>query len=76
MESGTGLDDTGTEKNSASRSYSTPYWHIAFTFGEGAQKKGGKKKKKKEKNLLKARAKSSTESLMPMDSMMPPSAGA
>ena len=40
------------------------------------KKKGGKKKKKKEKNLLKARAKSSTESLMPMDSMMPPSAGA
>jgi hypothetical protein len=28
------------------------------------------------KNLLKARAKSSTDSLMPIDSMMPPSAGA
>jgi len=53
MESGTGLDDTGTEefsferktadffslKKSALRSYSMPYGHIAITFGGRAKKK-------------------------------------
>ena len=81
MESGTGLDDTGTEKFSFERKTADFFFSKKISFEKlfyaiWAYCHHIWRKSTQKKNLLKARAKSSTESLMPMDSMMPPSAGA